>query len=68
MLKLIFWPFTLAASLISFLLSAAGRFLSLLLGLILGGIGVILTLTGIGAIAGVPLVMFGGALMLRAIF
>ena len=61
-------PFRLAIRLISFIIGAAGRLLALLIGLVLCALGVGLCLTGLGAIVGVPLVVFGGGLMFRSIF
>ncbi len=61
-------PFKLAIWLIGLILDATGRILSLLIGLGICAIGVGLCLTLIGAIIGIPLIIFGGGLMLKAIF
>ncbi len=68
MLKLLTWPFRLAADLIGWILNLAGSILGLAIGFAICCLGVLLCLTGIGAIIGVPMVIFGGGLMLRSIF
>ena len=68
MLKLLTWPFSLAADLIGMLLNLAGSILGLAIGFVICALGVLLCLTGIGAIVGIPLAVFGGGLMLKSIF
>ena len=68
MMKLLFWPIDLAMRLISLILGMTGRVMSLMLGLILCGVGVLLCASIIGLIVGVPLCVFGGALIFRSLF
>lgn len=68
MLKLLFWPVDLAMRLMGLILSMTGRILSFVLGIILCGLGAALCATVVGLVAGVPLCVFGGGLMLKSIF
>ncbi len=61
-------PFRFCGWLIGAILEATGRLLSLIIGLAICAAGVALCLTLIGAILGIPLIIFGGGLMLKAIF
>ena len=67
MLKLLTWPFRLAADLMGMVLSLAGSMLGLAIGFVFCAVGVLLCLTGIGMIIGVPMVIFGGGLMLKSV-
>ncbi len=66
--ELLAMPFKLAIWAIGVILEAAGRVLSLCIGLGICAIGTALCMTLIGAVLGVPLALFGGGLMLKAIF
>lgn len=68
MLRLLTWPFRMAADLIGLILSLAGSILGLAIGFVICALGVFLCLTGIGMIIGIPLAIFGGGLMLKSIF
>ena len=68
MLQLLTWPFRLAFDLVGAILGLAGSMLGLALGFVFCAVGVLLCLTGIGMIIGVPLVIFGGGMMLKSIF
>ena len=68
MLRLLTWPFRVAADLIGLILSLAGSILGLAIGFVICALGVLLCLTGIGMIIGIPLAIFGGGLMLKSIF
>lgn len=68
MLNVLTWPFRVAADLMGLLLSLAGSMLGLAIGFVICALGVLLCLTGIGLILGVPMVIFGGGLMLKSIF
>ena len=61
-------PFRFCGWLISLILEATGRLLSLIIGLVICAVGVALCFTVIGAIIGIPLIIFGGGLMLKCIF
>lgn len=73
------WPFAavigifggalgLAGKIIGFILGAIGGLFSLIIAFILGAVGVALCMTIIGAIIGVPLILFAVGLAFRAIF
>lgn len=68
MLRILAWPFVAAGALIGLILSAIGRVFSFGLGLAICALGVILCISVIGIVLGVPMVIFGGGLMLRSIF
>lgn len=61
-------PFRFCGWLIGLILEATGRLLSLIIGLVICAVGVALCFTLIGAIIGIPLIIFGGGLMLKCIF
>ena len=54
--------------LVSFILSATGRLVCAVLGVVLMVVGVTLTLTVVGAPLGIPLAILGFLLLLRAFF
>lgn len=62
------WPFYALWRLVTFVLSATGRLLCGVLGVALTLAGAILVLTVVGFPLGVPLVMLGVLLLVRALF
>ncbi len=62
------WPFIAIWRLVTTIIELTGRFVAILLGFVLFVIGAILSLTIVGAIVGIPLMIFGGMLMVRGIF
>lgn len=68
LMELILLPFRFAMWLLATILSLTGRLAAFCIGLALCVAGVILCMTMVGAILGVPLLIFGGGLMLRSIF
>ena len=62
------WPFVALWDLITWILQFTGRIVAAALGLVLMIAGVLLTITIIGAVAGIPLIVFGFLLMMRSIF
>jgi len=62
------WPFAAVWSVLAFVLRATGRVVAGVLGLALLAVGVVLSMTVIGAIVGIPLAILGFLLLLRAIF
>lgn len=62
------WPFYAVWRLLTFVLEAAGRLVCALVGLALMVAGGVLALSVVGAPLGVPLVVLGFLLLLRAIF
>lgn len=64
----IWWPFTALWRLLATIVELTGRFVAMVLGLVLMLVGVLVSLTIIGAIVGVPLFIVGALLTLRGIF
>ena len=62
------WPFWALLRLVEFILVLTGRLVAVILGLVLMLAGVILSLTVIGAILGVPLFLVGLLLVFRGLF
>ncbi len=62
------WPFDACKRLIHTIITLIGRTMAAVLGLLLTTLGVLLTLSVIGAILGIPLIIFGVLLMIRSIF
>ena len=62
MTQLIISPFDLIWRLVAGILLLVGRFVAVLVGLILAVVGIILTVTLIGAIVGIPLIAAGAYL------
>ena len=68
MADILLWPFKVIWSLVAFVLNLTGRFVALVIGLVLALVGVALSATIVGAIVGIPMIIFGGALVLRGLF
>jgi hypothetical protein len=64
----IVWPFVALWRLLSWILELTGRFVAILLGIVFMIVGVIVTLTVIGAFVGVPMFLFGVLLVFRGLF
>lgn len=62
------WPFVAIWDLLTFILEMTGRLLAIVLGFVLLLVGVLLSITVIGACLGIPLAIFGFLLMMRGIF
>ena len=62
------WPFVALWRLVTWILAMTGRLVAILLGIVFMVVGVIATLTVIGAIIGVPMFLFGVLLVLRGLF
>jgi hypothetical protein len=62
------WPFWAIWRLLATVVELTGRFLAMVLGLVLILAGVLVSLTVIGAIIGIPLAIIGVLLLLRGIF
>ncbi len=62
------WPFTALWKLLALIVELTGRFVALVLGSVFIILGVMISLTIIGAIIGVPLSVIGLLLLLRGIF
>jgi hypothetical protein len=62
------WPFIALWRLVTTILGLTGRFVAMVLGLVLMLVGFLISLTIVGAIVGVPLFIVGFMLVLRGIF
>jgi hypothetical protein len=56
---LLLWPFWAIWKLLALILGLTGRLIAAILGLVLMIVGVILTITVVGAVIGIPLIVFG---------
>jgi hypothetical protein len=61
-------PFVALWRLVAGIIQVTGRVVAAILGLVLMVVGVLLSLTVVGAIVGVPLAIFGFLLVLRGFF
>jgi hypothetical protein len=64
----ILWPFWALWKLISGIVEFTGRVVAVILGLVFMIVGVIISLTIVGAIVGVPLAILGFMLTMRGLF
>ncbi len=62
------WPFAALWKILALIVELTGRFVAMVLGIVLIVVGVLVSLTIIGAIIGVPLAIIGLLLFLRGIF
>lgn len=62
------WPFAALWKLLAVIVEMTGRLVAMALGIVLIIVGVIVSLTIIGAIVGIPLAVVGLLLLLRGIF
>ena len=63
-----FWPFVAIWNLVAWILGLTGRLVAAVLGLVFMIVGAIITITVVGAVIGIPMIIFGFLLMLRSIF
>ncbi|MBC8334284.1 MAG: hypothetical protein ISR59_13690 [Anaerolineales bacterium] len=64
----LFWPFVALWRLIAGIVELTGRLVAVILGLVLMIVGVVVSLTVVGAVIGIPLAGVGFLLMLRGLF
>ena len=62
------WPFAALWKLLAVIVEMTGRFVAMVLGIVFIVVGILVSLTIIGAIVGIPLVVIGLLLLLRGIF
>ena len=62
------WPFAAIWKLLAVIVEMTGRFVAMVLGIVLALAGVLISLTVIGAIIGVPLAVIGLLLFFRGMF
>jgi len=68
MMNIILFPFKIILLLLEFVLNLTGRIVCAVIGLVFMAVGLILMLTIIGAFIGIPLLVLGILLLLRACF
>lgn len=64
----IFWPFQVLWRLLTWVLELTGRLILGILGFSLVALGILVSLSVIGAILGIPMILLGILMMLRAVF
>jgi len=64
----VLWPFVAIWRLLAIIVEMTGRFVAMVLGIVFIIVGVIVSLTIIGAIVGVPLAIIGLLIFLRGLF
>ena len=62
------WPFAAIWQLIATIVGLTGRFVAMVLGLVFILVGVLVSLTIIGAIVGIPMALIGLLLFLKGVF
>lgn len=62
------WPFWIVWKFLATIVELVGRFTALVIGLVFILIGILLTITVIGSIIGIPLAIIGFLLLLKGIF
>jgi hypothetical protein len=62
------WPFVALWRLLATIVELTGRFVAMILGIVFIIVGILVSLTIVGAIVGVPLAVIGLLLLLRGIF
>lgn len=64
----ILWPLQILWRLATVIIELTGRLFAILLGVMFIAVGVLLTLTIVGALVGIPLILLGFSLVLRGLF
>lgn len=67
-MSVLFWPFQALWRLVGFVFELTGRFVAIVIGLVLLAIGALLSATVILAIIGIPMMVFGFLLIVRGLF
>jgi hypothetical protein len=62
------WPFAALWKLLAVIVEMTGRFVAMVLGIVFIIVGIIVSLTIVGALVGIPLAVVGLLLLLRGIF
>ena len=68
MARILAFPLMLILRLTRLIVEAVGRLLAVVIGFVFLVVGTLLTLTGIGAIVGVPLLILGLELIVKGVF
>lgn len=64
----ILWPFWAIWKLVVGIVAGTGRLVAVILGLVFMIVGAVLTATIVGAIVGIPFLVFGFLILLRGLF
>ncbi len=64
----VLWPLVALWKLLATIVELTGRFVAILVGFVLILAGAIVSLTIVGAIVGIPLMIVGGLLVIKGIF
>lgn len=67
-MQIILWPVRFVWRVLTAILALTGRVIALLVGFALLLVGALLTITGIGAIVGIPFMGLGFLLIMRGLF
>jgi hypothetical protein len=67
-IPVLLWPFWAVWRLVGLILEATGRLVAVVMGLALMIVGIVICLTVIGAVVGIPLALIGVLLVVRGIF
>jgi hypothetical protein len=62
------WPFAAIWNLVAWVVSLTGRLIAAILGLVFLIVGAVLTITVVGAIVGIPMIIFGLLLVIRGLW
>ncbi len=67
-MKILFFPFIAIWKLVEFIFKAAGRLVAVILGFVLMALGIVLCLSVVGAVVGIPLCTLGFLLIVKGFF
>jgi len=62
------WPFAAIWNLVAWIVGLTGRMIAVVLGLVFLIVGALLTITVVGAIVGIPMIIFGLLLVIRGLW
>lgn len=65
---LLTWPFKVVGTIIALTFGLLGSILSAVVGIVMAAVGLFFSLTVVGAVIGIPLMLFGILLLLKALF
>ena len=68
MLGCLLWPFEVLWRSLALIFELTGRLIAITLGVVLMILGVVVCLTVIGAVVGIPMILFGLLLIVRGFF
>ncbi|NLN49794.1 MAG: hypothetical protein GX154_12075 [Clostridiales bacterium] len=67
-MKILLFPFILSWKIAAYMLKLTGKLLVVILGFIVLALGILLSLTIVGAIVGIPMIIIGFAMIIKGIF